>query len=146
MTYINQASLVEAGIDDALLMRLALLSGTSGTRQIASAAVDSATDAVRALGALAARLVQAAGSAGEGERLAAEATAYFALDDEYRSWLKDLRDDSDSDPDIPWQCAVRRIVQNDGQRLVEDAGDPAWLGREVNGQWLDTQGAGKVDA
>ena len=137
-TYINQASVIESSVDDSVLMPLALLSRNSEARSVAVAAVDSAAEAVRALGALARRLAQAAGGEGTGPQQAAESAAYFALDHEYREWLRKLGDEFDDDVGDDWQSRVHRIVESDGRRLVRDAGAPAWLGREVAGKWIDS--------
>lgn len=138
LTYINQSSVVGAGVDDSLLMRVALLSRRGEARAVAVSAVDSATDAVRTLGALARRLSQAAGGAGEDEQRSAESDAYFALDHAYKSWLQGVREEPDEDIGQRWQVGVRRNVQRAARQLVENAGQPAWLGREVAGRWLDS--------
>ncbi len=145
LRYISQSSVVEAATDDTLRMRLALLDHASTARAVATGAVNSANDAVRVLGYLAKHLAQAAGGDGDGNRGEAERTAFFLLSTMYAHWLPDVRNDSDPMAlEASWQNAVRRVVSGVAEELIERAGEPAFLGREVNGRWLDTATADAI--
>jgi CRISPR system Cascade subunit CasA len=140
LTYINQAATVGAAVDDTVLMRVALLGRDSQARVSAVAAVDAASAAVRALGSLAARLAVAAGGAGDEARVRAEAAAYFALDGHYRSWLKQLHEPGGGAEEFEavWQRTVSSLIRADGNNLIAGAGEPAWVGRLIDGSWLNT--------
>ena len=141
MTYVSNASVIGAAIDDVLPMRVAVLDRDSEVRMVAVAAVDSAVAAVRALGGLASRLTQAAGGDGAGALSSAQAQGFFALDEPFRTWLKDLGEDPDEEALERWQTTVRLAAMSDGRQLVNSASFAARRGREVNGQWLDTAAA-----
>lgn len=140
LTYINKACTVGAAIDDTLLMRVALLGRASQARASAVFAVDVAAAAVRALGTLAARLAVAAGGSGDGARGRIEAEAYFALDGPYRNWLKHLHEprEGTEEFDIQWQRTVLHTIRTESNTLIATAGESAWIGRLVDGNWLNT--------
>ncbi|MCB9440931.1 MAG: type I-E CRISPR-associated protein Cse1/CasA [Mycolicibacterium sp.] len=137
--YISQSSVVEAATDDALLLRLALLGVGSASREVAAGAVTSANDAVRVLGYLAKHLAQAAGGDGDGNKEEAERVAFATLSTKYAHWLAGLSEHSDPrDQETFWQKVVRRVVFDISTELIDCSGEPAFMGREVNGRWLDT--------
>lgn len=136
--YISQSSVVEAAIDDTVQMQLAVMDGDGAARSLAVAAADCGRDAVRALSSLAKRLAQAAGGDGEGEWAAAESAGYFLLDHEFRVWLFALGADPGDELLDSWQKTVRDNVIREARQLIDDAGQPAWLGRMVSGEWRDS--------
>lgn len=138
MQYVNNQSIVGDIFDDTIGFRVALLSTNPVLRNTAINAVKVAEDAVRALGSLAGNLAAAAGGEPEGARSRALERGYFALENPYRRWLAALHPEGDPhEYDQGWQRAVRRDIEPLGRDLVAAAGTPAWVGREVNGTYLD---------
>ncbi|MGW1728531.1 type I-E CRISPR-associated protein Cse1/CasA [Streptomyces sp. NPDC002306] len=142
--YGTQQSVIDEVVDDRLAMPVVLLHRQDRTcaRQAIGAAED-ADLAVRALGDLATDLARAAGSEGEGPRLAARDLGFAAVEEPYRAWLVALAQDG-TDPferRQVWQRDVHRLIGRLGGRLITQAGDAAWQGRTVTDkkgtQWLN---------
>jgi len=140
MQYINNQSVVGEIVDDAIGFPAAVMSPDPQLRTCAVNAVQVAEAAVDALGSLAADLAAAAGGETEGVRARVREEGFFALEAPYRRWLREL-DPLDFDFDAEateWERTVHRIVRRLGEELVSTAGRPAWVGRSVREQWLDS--------
>lgn len=139
LRYINQSSVVGAGIDDSFQIKVALVGRASKPRLVANRAVQVADDAVTALAHLAGNLAEAAGGDPEEPRATARARAYFALDAPYRRWVSQLGEDTDLEAHFDrWQQEVRDVVGRMGRELVNSTGEPAWKGRQVRDRWIDS--------
>lgn len=130
--YGTQSSMVDEIIDDALAVRLLLLSGERSELVAAVESVVSATeDSVYALAQLAGNLEIAAGGMPEGARERARERAYFELDPAFRHWLGELTSTTVvDDAKAEWYGISERIIRELGDLLIGDAGPVAWIGRE----------------
>lgn len=138
MEYVSNQSVVGDIVDDTIGFRAALLAADPALRYVAIQAAQTAEDAVIALGALAGNLAVAAGGESDAAKGRARESGYFALESPYRRWLADLRADADlTEYGERWERAVRAVIETAGRSLVDSAGSPAWVGREVNGSYLD---------
>lgn len=141
MAYGPQSASVATVIDDRLVLPLAVLTDPE-VKGCATAAVDRADEAVRALGRLAANLADASGrhllpGMDDGARDRAVEMAFGQLDPHYRRWISTLR----AAPNIPghelaWQQTVRQVLERIAGDLVVAAGTPAFIGRVVGGRLL----------
>ncbi len=140
MQYINNQSVVGEIIDDTLGFRAAVLASDPRLRACALNAVAAAEDAVRAVAGLAADLARAGGGEPDGARGRVRERGYFALDAPYRRWLAELvpHENGYAAYDLAWQRTVRTVIEPLGNDLVTSAGQAAWIGREVNGEYLDS--------
>ncbi|NEW51648.1 type I-E CRISPR-associated protein Cse1/CasA [Nocardia cyriacigeorgica] len=138
--YINNQSVVGDIVDDTIGFSAALLTRDPVLRNCALTAVNIAEKAVDALGTLAADLSVAAGGTPEASRGRAREAGFFELEAPYRTWLRHLRPRSDdySDEASRWERAVDHIIRRLGAELVADAGQQAWVGREVRDRWVDS--------
>jgi len=130
VTYGAQSSTIAAMVDDGLRVRAALVA-VPELRRLVRDSVASADAAVTAVRHLAGNL---AGSRGihetDGEISRASEAGYSALDTAYRTWLESLEPHSDPIERLTaWQGFVGDTLSRLGDRLVEDAGEVAWLGR-----------------
>lgn len=135
MQYGSQSSVTDDIADDLLALSVSVLND----QQVRALAVDGVLDAdaaVRALGGLAAELVESAGASGDAlntARSAARERGYAALDEPYRRWLRGLRSDSDRhDVRSAWQREVCFLVVEIARDLIRNAAPAAWIGREVD--------------
>lgn len=140
LNYINNDSVVGAAIDDTVLLHAVLLGELGASLRVCAAdAVRAADAAATALAHLAGNLAQAAGGEPDGPRSRARDLLYFDIDSHYRTWLSTLDADTDElEALTAWHIAVRRSATTAGAELVASAGQPAWVGREVNGRHVDT--------
>ncbi|MET9201503.1 type I-E CRISPR-associated protein Cse1/CasA [Gordonia sp. NPDC003585] len=142
LRYDNQASVIGAGVDDALSMRIAGLT-TYELRQRACDAADTAERVSRALGALARDLTLASGGDGDGDRQRVIMQFMAAVDQPFRRWVVALG--GEVDPDelvINWHRQLYGIARELSDQLVRDAGRPAFIGRSVKdhkdkSRWID---------
>ena len=146
MTYGPQSSTTIDIIDDHLDLRSALISRDAHALvRTAIDAVAAAENAARAVGTLALNLAAAAGAGKDerdGPRARATERAYAELDMQFRSWLRDLR--ADTDPmaaAAAWHTTANRLVRRFGAELLDQAPMTAWSGRVVNGHLLTTSHA-----
>lgn len=139
MDYINQQSVVGEVVDDTIGFRVGLLSNRP-LRSTAARAVRSADNAVSALTGLTANLVRAGGGDPDGPRARTREEGYFALEAPFRRWLAGLdpRDDTFDSEYHAWHRIVRSIIDQHAADALRAAGKPAWVGREVEGRWLDS--------
>jgi CRISPR system Cascade subunit CasA len=138
LEYGSQSSVVGGLTDDSVLLHASVLADNE-LRVSAIDAVRDADQAVYALSQLAGKLVLAAGGEAAGARDRARELGYHALDAPYRRWVSSLVDGVDAyERRADWQRAVRRHIEGLGAEFIENAGDPAWVGRDVNGIWTDT--------
>jgi CRISPR system Cascade subunit CasA len=136
--YGSNDSVIDEIIDDVILLHGDVLADMV-LRTHATDAVADADAAVAALVNLAGNLVLAAGGESEGARSQAREAAFFTLDGPYRRWVSGLTRQTDLPAHrAQWQRAVREFVETVGRRLVDDAGTPAWIGREARGTFIDT--------
>ncbi len=134
--YGSNSSVIDDVVDDALVVHAVLL-GEHGVvlRRSALDAVEAAKNAADALGSLAGNVAAAAGGDAEGPRDRARELAYFALDAPYRAWLASLVPGvDDQERRAVWERHVDAVVRGLGAEVVENAGAPAWVGREVRGR------------
>jgi CRISPR system Cascade subunit CasA len=135
--YGSNNSVIDEVVDDAVLLHPSLLADPT-LRSCATGAVEAADGCAYALGVLASTLVAAAGGDPEGARTQAREAAYFVLDSPYRHWVTTLRAGVDvQERRTEWQVEVCRLIGRLAAELVEDAGTPAWVGREVRGRHVD---------
>ncbi len=134
--YGSNSSVIDELVDDALLVHAVLL-GEHGValRRCALDAVEAAKNAADALVNLAGNVAAAAGGDVDGPRERARELAYFALDAPYRTWLASLVPGADAHGRrTVWERHVDRTVRGLGAEMLENAGAPAWVGREVHGR------------
>lgn len=142
MTYGAQSASVTAVTDDRLALPLAVICDPA-TRVAASAAVDAADNAVRALGRLAANLADAGGrrllpGMDDGARDRVVESAYALLDTPFRRWVMHLRRGSELEAaQRVWQEEVRRLITRAAGEAVLAAGSPAVNGRVVGSRYLN---------
>lgn len=135
--YGSQQAVVDEVIDDRLAIPLPLFAPAQApARALVSDMVQTASDAVAALAALARNLDHAAG----GDRDVADVYAggFAALDQPLRAWIATL----DLDGNLAaarqeWHGECRQIIAGLADELVRSAGPAAWRGRVVNGAHLD---------
>ncbi|WP_194853172.1 type I-E CRISPR-associated protein Cse1/CasA [Nocardia sp. SYP-A9097] len=138
MEYINNQSVVGDIVDDTIGFRAALLAADPALRYAAIHAAQTAEQAVTALGSLAGNLAIATGGEAAGHKERAYERGYFALETPYRRWLADLRPDAGLTAcGERWQRVVDEVITSIGRGLVDSAGEPAWVGREVKGTYID---------
>jgi CRISPR system Cascade subunit CasA len=92
---------------------------------------------VRQLGLLAADIAKAGGGDGKGESGKARERAYFRMDVPFREWLADIDPETD-DLDVQmndWRRKAQQIVRALGRELIAEAGVPAFIGRDVKGNY-----------
>lgn len=131
MNYGTQDASIAAIYDDALVMA-PVVTSHDGLRATVLSAGSVAELGVRAVGDLAANLALAAGREGEGPRVAAREDAFFQVGREFGAWVAQLDSSSDIDAAAAvWQRRVYDVLTPLGQRLVDDAGQAAWVGRDV---------------
>ena len=90
------------------------------------------------LGVLASDLDKAAGGDGSKSGDAPKEHAYFALDEPFRTWLAEI-DPAKSNMDLEsnkWKQEARRILARQGDELVAEAGDAAFVGRDTKNGYL----------
>lgn len=144
LQYINNASVIGESFDDSLQIRAALVGHASEARLTANRAVTVADTAVAALTNLAGNLAHAAGGSTDGPRESARLRAFFALDAPYRHELKDLTEATDFHQFLAaWQRQVRQTVAALGSELIENAGVPAQIGRDIDDGFIDASLAAK---
>lgn len=132
MHYGSQSAVTDDIADDALALSVAVLSN-SEVKALALDAVRDADAAVRVVASLAGELAEAAGAEPTAYRTRAFDQGYAALDSPYRRWVSTLssrsaRDDVRTD----WQGSVRETLTQLGGELVRNAGQAAWIGRQVS--------------
>jgi CRISPR system Cascade subunit CasA len=145
MIYGSNNSVVDEVIDDALSMR-ALLARQDAEQLVgvATACVEAAELAARALGNLAANLAAAAGGDGAGPRTRALESAFAELDAPFRSWLLGIGADSDyTDVQIAWHHTAYGLIRGLAKDLQRRAPLNAWAGRQVRGRRLTPAHADK---
>lgn len=134
MVYGAQSSSTASVIDDALRLRLSVLTD----ERLHALVIDSLTDAeaaVAALVRLAADLADARGQESDAPRATARATGYLRLDQGYRRWVASLTSESDLvERRTAWQRFVKDAIWRLGDELVLQAGDDAFRGRDVEGK------------
>lgn len=129
--YKNNSAVIGSVTDDAMALRAAVLTDA----QLRTAVVDAvaATDlAVLALRNLAGNLAQAAGGNTEGPRANAGEEAWHALDQPFRHWAAGLTSESDISAALTqWHVSAFSELRAIADRLIREASDQAWIGREV---------------
>ena len=134
MVYGAQSSSTASVIDDALRLRLSVLTD----ERLHAVVIDSLTDAeaaVAALVRLAADLADARGQESDTPRAAARTLGYLRLDQGYRRWVASLTSESDLvERRTAWQRFVKDAIWRLGDELVLQAGDDAFRGRDVEGK------------
>jgi len=135
MHYGSQSSVVLDITDDTLRLPIDVLTDRK-LRATAVGAVRDADAAASALGWLNVELAEAAGLSGDSTRELASIAreqAYSALERPYRDWLVTLDGTADREgARMAWQRTVRDITMQVGSDLVLNAGQAAWVGREVS--------------
>jgi CRISPR system Cascade subunit CasA len=98
------------------------------------------------LGILAADIAKAGGGDGKGDAEKARARAYFQMDIPFRDWLADINPETD-DLDVrmnDWREKAQQIVRALGRELIAEAGIPAFIGRDVNGNYMNAPKAHSI--
>ena len=142
MEYGTKDSSIAECIDDVVTMSIAVLADSVLGSWALDAARD-ANDSVRALVELARRLTLAAGG-GSLNYPGLQAEAYSALELPFRLWLVQLGTETDDDPLALWQRITARIVSRLRDDLIGAAPEAAWIGRQVDNQWLDVARADAI--
>ena len=131
LAYGANNSVVDSLINDVVLLHASVLSDPD-LQGAAKEAVRHADEAVRALAGLADDLVRAAGGEPDGPKDRAYADGYQVLDRAYREWLMRLHIGCDArDLLKAWDIQVAGLLRPLADRLIADAGTPAFLGRMV---------------
>lgn len=137
LVYGTQNSVVTELVDDEMFVHAFLLSKEGRlAASLAKRCMKNTEEAVeRALGNYVMKLRLAAGDESkraEGVRDLAKAQAYFELDAPFRSWLFSLEATTDLvQAEDRWNRQAYEIVRAIAQRLVEEAGPEAVVGRKV---------------
>ncbi len=134
--YGTQQSVIDEVVDDRVAMKVVLLHRQHRRHaEQAKTAVSDSDDLVRALGDLAHHLARACGAspdAMDSAKSAARDLGYAALDGPYRTWLSRLGETDDPVKQRDrWRETAVGIVGRLGERLLIQAGDPAWEGRVI---------------
>lgn len=138
MSYGTQDASVDAMVDDALQVRVAVLAD-DGLRLLAVQAAGAAEQAVKALGRFAANLARASGGEDDGEFRRAAEEGYFRLDSPYRAWALKLSAHTDVEvAEQNWQQTAYELIRAASEELMQDAGRVAWVGRQVDQGHLDS--------
>jgi CRISPR system Cascade subunit CasA len=141
--YGTQQSVIDEIVDDSVAMAAVLLHERDSRHgQAAVDAVGDADAAVRALGALAADLADAAGSAMEPRRDSALDLGYGVVDGPLRQWLRELGTVPDpSEARRQWLREAHRLVTGVARDLMDSAGAAAAVGRLTDTptgvRWID---------
>ena len=119
---------------DALSFHASLLEDLGGPwRRRIAAEIALCEQAAYAVGNLANDLAASAGSGGKNVSREARERFYFLLDQPFRQWLRDIDPEWDEDETeksvIGWREQAQRLARALGERLVERAGDAAFVGR-----------------
>ena len=89
----------------------------------------------RAVETLARDLIIAAGGSDMGQTRAAKEQFYFQLDQPFRTWLYGIDADWDEEEReqsiLAWQAQAKRLARAQGQKMAEDSGPAAFVGRAV---------------
>jgi len=143
MIYGSNSSIIDEVIDDAVSVRAVLLQQDGNAlAEVAVGCVVAAEQSARALGSLAAALVEATGGEFDGPRSRATELVFAELDGPFREWLSRLGPDSEHVPvQIEWHQQVDRIVRRLGAELLDEASPTAWAGRTVKGRLVTTSHA-----
>ncbi|WP_052589823.1 type I-E CRISPR-associated protein Cse1/CasA [Luteipulveratus mongoliensis] len=131
MVYGSNSSVVASVVDDALQLRLSVLTDSDLEAEVV-AALRAADEGVQALANLAANLARASGALPEEDREAARAQGYYGLDQGFRRWVSTLSTRSDpTERRTAWQSYVHHTLGAMGDALVTASGDQVWRGRLV---------------
>ncbi|MCP9985828.1 type I-E CRISPR-associated protein Cse1/CasA [Streptomyces sudanensis] len=135
MVYGTQQSVIDEVVDDSVVLPVVTLHETNPV--YGAAATDAASDAEKAVDALARLAGDLALAAGVGHPDAAVASArnrsYAALDGPYRAWLRNLARRPDlQDARQEWRETVRRQVLRLAGQEIESAGPAAHGGRVID--------------
>ena len=125
---------VTDAFEDALSFHASLLEDLGGPwRRRIAAEIALCEQAAYAVGNLANDLAASAGSGGKNVSREARERFYFLLDQPFRQWLRDIDPEWDEDETeksvIGWREQAQRLARALGERLVERAGDAAFVGR-----------------
>ncbi|MBP2473174.1 CRISPR system Cascade subunit CasA [Crossiella equi] len=143
MTYGAQSSTTEDILDDQLPLR-AILFSQQAPRLVDTAlgAVQAAENTARALAWLAGNVAAAAGC-GRDERdgpiTRAREQIFAELDPRFRSWLRELRGDTEPTEALTdWHHTARRSALGHAQDLLARAPLTAWRGRTIDNRLMNT--------
>jgi CRISPR system Cascade subunit CasA len=144
--YVTNSSVVGEIYDDQVPLPVRILQESrSDLQQAIVENVGRTEEAVQAYAALAVNLFNAAGGSTAPENKApvrdrARAEAYAAFDPEFRRWIKSLQDPNVTyfDAMESWSQIAYELMRGLARQAVDDAGHPAWLGRDVQGKFLDS--------
>ena len=125
---------VTDAFEDSLSFHASLLEDLGGPwRRRIAAEIALCEQAAYAVGNLANDLAASAGSGGKNVSREARERFYFLLDQPFRQWLRDIDPEWDEDETeksvIGWREQAQRLARALGERLVERAGDAAFVGR-----------------
>lgn len=138
--YISQASVLGDIIDDEIALPVRVLTADDGElRNVVITAVETVDQVSLAYANLIGDLDRAAGGEAAGRPLARE-RFYTYLDEPFRRWIDELRDQEKSATQaaVEWALALRRIAITAGSEACEAAGPAAWKGRTVGDKHLDS--------
>lgn len=146
MEYGTQSSVVSNVINDTVELSAFLLSSEGkDLAALAKSLASSTSDAVFALGTLAANLCVASGGNGadelKGAKEKAETRTFFEIDMPFRQWLAGLNESSNAVAErMRWHCTARAIIEANARALLREAGPEAIVGApmkagKING-WM----------
>ncbi|RLK58699.1 type I-E CRISPR-associated protein Cse1/CasA [Actinokineospora cianjurensis] len=136
VVYGSQNSVVDEIVEDRMSLAAVLLAqGAADLTEVVVSCVAAAEDAAKALGALAANLVEAGGGEHAGPRSRAIESAYDELDPLFRAWVRELGPASDPTTcQQHWHETADRAVRRLGLELVAQAPKVSWAGRVRTGR------------
>jgi len=138
VVYGSQSSVVNEIVEDRMLLPAVLLTQDAvALTGVVLACVAAAEAGAKALGSLAANLVEAAGGDHAGPRSRALESAYDALDPLFRLWVRGLGPDTDPTTcQQEWHEKAKRVIRALGVDLLAQAPAVAMAGRSRGGRLL----------
>lgn len=134
MRYGDKDFFVNDSFSDGLTFHAAMLGELSKKwRKMVTEEIGNCEQAARILGDLGKDLDLAAGNKNDTMAEKLRTQFYFVIDQPFRLWLQGI--DPDTDRPSPkaeeWQQQVCRMAKELGQKMVEEAGDAAFVGRRI---------------
>ena len=126
----SQKSTVIDSYTDTLSFHMEVLDSLGISRSKVIQEIQSCEKIANCVGGLAKEISKAAGNESDGWVKAAKERFYFSIDQPFRRWLADLDPEEDIDEAVlSWRSQAKHIARQVGQKLVEEAGPSALVGR-----------------